>query len=100
MGHEVVALENGALAIEYIKNNHADLLVTDIHMPEAGGLELVNYLRNSLNKNIPIIMLSREGDEDIVMKAFELGADDYITKPYNPDELRLRIKKLVIRLKK
>jgi len=60
-------------------------------------LELITHVRNVLKSNIPIVMLTRVGLEDTVLHAFELGADDYITKPFSPEELSLRIKRLLMK---
>ena len=99
-GYETLTALDGKQAIEML-NNHPeiDMLLTDLHMPLVSGLELITYLRNEKKSNMPIVMLTRVGLEDTVLHAFELGADDYITKPFSPEELSLRIKKLFIKSK-
>lgn len=99
-GYTIVTAQDGKQAAEILtKNEDIDLLLTDLHMPMLGGLELISLVRSNLKRNLPIIMLTRVGLEETVLHAFELGADDYITKPFNPDELALRIKRLLIRNK-
>lgn len=94
-GYEVVAVHDGAEAKQKLSELQFDLLLTDLHMPLIDGLELIRHVRNDLKLTIPIVMLTRIGAEDIVMKAFELGADDYLTKPFSPNELSVRIKRLL-----
>jgi two-component system response regulator VicR len=99
-GYETLTALDGKQAMEML-NTHPeiDMLLTDLHMPLVSGLELITYLRNEKKSNMPIVMLTRVGLEDTVLHAFELGADDYITKPFSPEELSLRIKKLFIKSK-
>lgn len=99
-GYITVTANDGRSATEMLsEQKDIDLLLTDLHMPQLSGLELINYVRETLKSNMPIIMLTRVGVEETVLQAFELGADDYITKPFNPDELTLRIKRLLIKNK-
>lgn len=94
-GCEVVSVHDGAEAKQKLSESQFDLLLTDLHMPLIDGLELIRHVRNDLKLTIPIVMLTRIGSEDIVMKAFELGADDYVTKPFSSNELSVRIKRLL-----
>lgn len=97
-GYETITALDGKQAIDILNSNPAiDLLLTDLHMPLTSGLELITHVRNVLKSNIPIVMLTRVGLEDTVLHAFELGADDYITKPFSPEELSLRIKRLLMK---
>ena len=92
--HKVFTNVNDALNI--LESFHPDLIITDILMPHTSGLELIGMVRShSLGRRIPIIVLSGIGQEKIVLEAFQLGADDFITKPFNPSELSLRIKKIL-----
>jgi len=100
-GYETITALDGKQAIDLLNNSRGiDLLLTDLHMPLTSGLELITHVRNVLKSNIPIVMLTRVGLEDTVLHAFELGADDYITKPFSPEELSLRIKRLLMKGKK
>jgi DNA-binding response OmpR family regulator len=97
-GYQTVTASDGKTAAEIIRGDRSiEFLLTDLHMPHINGLELIKIVRSELKSNIPIIMLTRVGIEDTVLQAFELGADDYMTKPFSPDELSIRIKKAVIR---
>ncbi|WP_372946150.1 response regulator transcription factor [Muriicola sp.] len=68
-----------------------DIIVSDIMMPYFSGLELVDYVRNTLNSKVPIIIISSAGNEENVLSAFELGANDFISKPVSPAELLVRV---------
>lgn len=98
-GYETVTAKDGLEAKKILEDVQIDLLVTDLHMPNFDGLELIQYIRNNLKRTFPIIMLTRVGSDDIVLNAFEKGADDYITKPFSPKELSIRIKKALMRLR-
>ncbi|MFL9833411.1 response regulator transcription factor [Chryseobacterium terrae] len=91
-GHDVILSRNGKEAIETLKNENVDLAITDIMMPFASGLEILSAIQ-TLGKQIPVIMLSSMGQEEVVLEAFDLGASDFIVKPFSPNELSLRIKR-------
>lgn len=75
---------------------HADLIVSDIRMPEMRGDEFLMLLKqDELFRQIPVIMLSSEDSTSERIRLLESGADDYIVKPFNPMELKLRVKKLI-----
>ncbi|MDR3008909.1 MAG: response regulator [Sphingobacterium sp.] len=92
-GHEVVLTRNGREAIEKIIELDLDLVVTDIMMPFASGIEILSAIK-SIGKKIPVIVLSSMGQEEVVVDAFDLGASDFMVKPFSPNELILRIKRL------
>jgi CheY-like chemotaxis protein len=92
--HQVTVAPDGRIAAERVKAEDFDLIITDLLMPFFGGLELINLVRNQLGKTIPIIVLSKLGNESTVVEAFKIGATDYITKPFSPNELAIRIKKI------
>jgi DNA-binding response OmpR family regulator len=92
-GHEVIVARDGREALEKIKSASPDLIITDIMMPYFSGLEIIGFIRQQNEKKIPIIILSGMGQEDVVLEAFRLGADDYITKPFSPNELSVRIRR-------
>lgn len=93
-GFKVKKAENGKEALEIIKTEKPDLVVADIMMPLVNGLELINFIRNDLGSMLPIIVISALEHEETVLEAFKLGASDFITKPFKPNELILRIKKI------
>ena len=92
-GHTVIATDNGRDALEKIESENPDLIITDIMMPYSSGLEIVGKVKQV--KQTPIIILSSMGQENVVLEAFNLGADDYITKPFSPNELSMRVKRFV-----
>ena len=89
--------ENPIKAIEWLnEGNVPDLIISDIRMPEMMGDEFLLYMkRNELFKSIPIIMLSSEESTTERIRLLEEGAADYILKPFNPLELKVRIKKII-----
>ena len=93
-GFEVMIAKDGKQALEKIKTDSPDLIVADIMMPFVSGLELINHVRKDLASTLPIIVISALEHDDTVLEAFRLGASDFITKPFKPNELILRIKKI------
>ncbi len=96
-GYEVILAKDGKEAIELIETLKPDIIITDIMMPYLTGLEIVHKVRKQLNMNVPIIIVSSIGLEKTVLEAFQLGADDFITKPFSPNELSVRIKRLLMK---
>ncbi len=95
-GYEVVPAENGLDAIEKLGTESINLVVTDMNMPYMDGIELTKTLRADSNlKNIPIIMVTTEADDDEKKKAFEAGVDDYLVKPTNADAISESIKRII-----
>lgn len=96
-GYDVITTHDGREAIAKIEEFSPDLVISDIMMPYASGLEITALLKRNKDKPIPIIILSAMEQEKVVMEAFELGADDYITKPFSLNELSIRVKRLMAR---
>lgn len=94
-GYTIVRAIDGRDAIARINEEDFDLVITDIMLPYNNGLEILNHVKKKAGKNVPVIVLSAVGLEKVVLEAFELGADDYITKPFSPTELSIRVKKLL-----
>ena len=94
-GYDVVGVADGREALKAYETNTPDLIITDILMPYTSGLELISIVKSNAAAKIPIIVLSALGQEDTVMEAFQLGADDFLTKPFNPTELSVRVKRLL-----
>jgi DNA-binding response OmpR family regulator len=92
---EVVRAIDGKQGIDLISENHFDLIITDLQMPLQTGLDLALYVRRQQKKNTPIIVLSSEGLENVVMEAFEIGVNDFVTKPFSVKELVDKVKKLL-----
>ena len=95
--YDVTYLENPIKAIEWLnEGNFPDLIISDIRMPFMTGDEFLHYMKgNDLYKSIPIVMLSSEESTTERIRLLEVGAEDYILKPFNPLELRVRIKKII-----
>ncbi|HEY5824653.1 MAG TPA: response regulator transcription factor [Cyclobacteriaceae bacterium] len=92
---EIVKAMDGREAMKLLKDNEFDLIITDINMPFHSGLEITVYVREELKRTTPIIMLSADGPEDTVLQALSLGVNDFMTKPFSPADLSVRIKRLV-----
>ncbi len=90
-GYNVSIAANGKEVKEYLSTNIPDIIVSDIMMPYLSGLELIDFVRKDLKYNTPIIIISSAGNEENVLSAFELGANDFIAKPVNPSELIVRV---------
>ena len=94
-GFQVFEAHNGMEALETIRTQLPDLVLLDVMMPELDGFETLRILREF--SNIPVIMLTAKGEEDDRVYGLELGADDYITKPFGPRELSSRIRAVLRR---
>jgi two-component system response regulator ResD len=94
-GHSVTEAENGMQAIEICKSSEFDIIVMDIMMPELDGFSACRSIRRF--SSTPIIMLSARSEEYDRINGFECGVDDYVSKPFSPKELMLRIDAIVKR---
>ena len=99
-GHKVSYSENGEDALKQIKDKHPDLILMDWMLPDLSGVEICKNLKKDKKYNdIPVIMLTAKGEEEDKLRAFDTGADDYVTKPFSQKELNARIKSLLRRSK-
>ncbi len=96
-GYRVFVAHDGKEAIEKIDKNNPDMVISDIMMPLATGLEVVNHIRYVNSLRTPIILLSNAGLEEIVLKAFKIGLDDFISKPFVISELLTRVKMMFLK---
>ena len=97
--YQVVEASSGFEALRLLPRDHFDLIMTDINMPDINGLELISYLRNNPNyKNIPVFIISTEGSAKDIEKGKELGADEYLVKPFSPATLQQLINKYLIEI--
>ena len=96
LSYEVILASNGVEALEQVQGQEPDLVVLDVTMPKKDGFETLKELRTF--SPVPVIMLSARGDDSDRIKGLEMGADDYIAKPFNPDELVARIEAIRRRL--
>lgn len=91
-GYTVLMAENGKEALDRMRSHAFDLVLLDIMMPEMNGYEVLEYLKSDPElRHIPVIMISALDDIDSVVRCIELGAEDYLFKPFNPTLLRARI---------
>lgn len=94
-GYRVIEAENGLEAVDRVREDLPDLVVMDVMMPQMDGFEALELIRKT--STVPVIMLTVRSQEDDKVKGFDLGADDYITKPFSPRELARRIKAVLRR---
>jgi signal transduction histidine kinase/DNA-binding response OmpR family regulator/streptogramin lyase len=94
--YEVCTVENGLAAIEKMEKTVPDLVISDIMMPEMDGMELCRRIKsNLLTSHIPVVLLTAKSGEENVLRGYELGADAYIEKPFDPPALLLLVKNLL-----
>ena len=94
-GHQVIEAHNGLEALDQIRTKLPDIVLLDVMMPELDGFETLRMLREF--SSIPVIMLTAKGDENDRVYGLELGADDYVSKPFGPRELSSRIRAVLRR---
>ncbi len=92
VGHNIVQAGNGEDALRLARENPPDLIMTDVRMPRLTGYELCRAIKSDeALKHIPVIILSAKGQDEEIGQGREVGADDYILKPFGPVELAQRI---------
>ncbi|MFQ6100464.1 MAG: response regulator transcription factor [Anaerolineae bacterium] len=94
-GYRVIETHNGLEALERVRTNLPDLVILDVMMPELDGFETLEMLREV--SNVPVIMLTVRANEEDKVRGLELGADDYVTKPFGARELASRVKAVLRR---
>jgi two-component system KDP operon response regulator KdpE len=94
-GFRVITAYNGMQAVNKVRSDMPDLILLDVMMPDMDGFEVLRIIRET--SNVPVIMLTAKGDEDDRVRGLELGADDYMTKPFSPRELVSRVKAVLRR---
>jgi two-component system KDP operon response regulator KdpE len=90
-GYQVTEAENGAAALDNLRRNTTDILVLDLGLPDITGFDIIERVRGQ-GSTVPIVVLSSRSDETGKVTALDLGADDYITKPFGIDELLARVR--------
>jgi len=95
-GYSILEADNGSVALELLSNVQIDLVILDVMMPEHDGWTVCKELRKK--SNIPVIMLTAKGEEVDQLFAFEIGADEYVTKPFSPKVLTARVNALFRRI--
>lgn len=94
-GFKVIQAFNGTEALEQVRKNLPDLVLLDVMMPDIDGFEVLKKIRQA--STVPVIMLTAKGEEEDRIRGLELGADDYITKPFSPREMVSRVKAVLRR---
>ena len=96
MGHDIVAVGDGAAAVDACRASKPDLAVLDVMMPGVSGLDAIREIRSDPGlSDLPVILLTARAQESDVETGFDSGADDYITKPFSPRELASRVEALL-----
>lgn len=94
-GFETFEAGNGFEALKILPTQTFDLIITDINMPEINGLEVINFIRKTDQyKSIPLVIISTEKGTEDIKKGLELGAQEYIIKPFDPEKLKTVIQRL------
>jgi DNA-binding response OmpR family regulator len=97
-GFNVVAVEDGVAALSKAREIKPRMILLDVMMPLMTGFEVLSALKQDpTTKNIPVLLVTAQSKEEEVLKGLELGAEDYITKPFSPNELAARVKKVLLR---
>ena len=97
-GYKVVAVDNGEDALKKAIELHPNLVLLDVMMPLMTGFEVLAALKQKADtKQIPILLVTAQSSENEILKGLEMGADDYITKPFSPNELAARIRTVLLR---
>lgn len=98
-GHEITQATNGEEAVQLAKEHLPDLIMTDVRMPRMTGYEACKAIKaDEATKHIPVVILSAKGQDEEIDQGKDAGADDYLLKPFAPDELTRRIAEILERL--
>jgi two-component system phosphate regulon response regulator PhoB len=98
-GYDIACLYDGGQAVDFVKKRKPELIILDLMLPEVDGIEICRTLKSdAATKHIPIVMLTAKGEEADVVVGLQMGADDYIPKPFSPKVLVARIKAIIRRM--
>ncbi len=95
LGYEVTTVDDGQEAIDTIKTEEFDLIILDLFMPKKSGFEVVEVLRDELNNSTQVLIISRNNLDETIQMAYTAGANDFIVKPFTPEELVVKITRLL-----
>lgn len=95
LGYEVTTVDDGIEAIEAIDGEEFDLIILDLFMPHKSGFEVVEYIRDEKKLITPILIISRNHLSDTIQKAYTSGANDYVVKPFKPEDLIVKVTRLL-----
>jgi DNA-binding response OmpR family regulator len=93
--YDVQTAQDGQTAYDLIQNNHFDLVITDLMMPVFSGMEVMDKTINVLQKKIPFVVMSSAGQDEMVEKALNIGASDFLSKPFGINSLIDKIKNIL-----
>ena len=94
-GYHVVCRSDVKSALEDVEKSRPDLVLLDLNLPDGNGLDLLRDVRNRFGRTVPVVVLSGMRQEEAVVEGLELGADDYVTKPFSPSELLARVSRCI-----
>lgn len=95
-GYSVIEADNGKIALSLLLEHSIDAIILDINMPIMNGIEFLQEFKNNPNsKKIPVIVLTTQGEDSLKMSALELGAKDFLVKPFQKDDLVMRLERLL-----
>jgi len=94
-GYELSLVIDGRDAIDKIRKTPYDLIITDINMPFSNGMEIISVVRNELKLKTPIMVLTSMGLENTELEAIQIGADEFVSKPFSPQVLCVRIEEIL-----
>lgn len=98
-GFSVITADNGATALRYAREKNPDLIILDLMLPDMSGYEICKTIKdNPTTTDIPIIFVTAKDDDKDIVKGLELGAEDYVTKPFSPRVLLARVNRALKRL--
>lgn len=93
-GYEIQLAKDGQEALDMVKASRPDLMVADLEASKVSGLELLRTVRKDLKSDLPFVLLADLDYDEQILEAFRLGATDFVSKPFNPNELILRIRRI------
>jgi len=92
---EIVSVKDGLLALEKLRENTFDLIITDIHMPFHNGDDIIKLVREEQRRSTPIIMISSDAQEEVIQFAFKQGVNEFVKKPIDPVSLQKKAQKFL-----
>jgi CheY-like chemotaxis protein len=95
LGYEVTTVDDGLEALEAIESDEFNLIILDLFMPKMSGFEVVEKIRDEKKLKTPILIISRNNLNDTIHRAYTVGANDYIVKPFEPEDLVIKVTRLL-----
>ena len=92
---ETVSVKDGLLALEKLRNNTFDLIITDIHMPFHNGDDIIRLVREEQKRDTPIVMISSDAQDEVIQFALKQGVNEFVKKPVDPLNLQKKIRKFL-----